>query len=120
MNFSNELIDEFKKAKGIKTDAEVAQVLPGMHKGDLSKIRKGLENRHLNEEQALFIAHECNLCADWVLVHLAESVTRSEEAKEVWHSIAKKLTKSINAALLVLSLVFCGFGEDNGQRPVFS
>jgi len=120
MNFSNELIDEFKKAKGIKTDAEVAKVLPEMHKSNLSKIRKGLENRHLNEEQALFIAHECGLCTDWVLVNLAESVTKSNEAKEIWQTIAKKLNKSITAAVLVLSLVFCGFGDNDRKNAVFS
>ena len=120
MNFSNELIDEFKKAKGIKTDAEVAELLPEMHKGNLSKIRKGTENRHLNETQALFIAHECNLSIDWVLVQLAEETAKSEEAKKAWHQLAKKLNKSVSAAILALIVVFGGYTQNIGHSPRFA
>ncbi len=120
MNFSNELIDEFKKAKGIKTDAEVAETLPEMHKGNLSKIRKGTENRHLNEVQALYIAHECNLSVDWVLVQLAEESAKSEEAKNAWHNLAKKLSKSVTAAILALIVVFGGLDSKQADSPAFA
>lgn len=118
MNFSNELIDEFKKAKGIKTDAEVAELLPEMHKGNLSKIRKGTENRHLNETQALFIAHECNLSVDWVLVQLAEETAKSQEAKNAWHNLAKKLNKSVLAAMLAVIVVFGGLNQKNENNAL--
>ncbi len=120
MNFSNEMIDEFKKAKGIKTDAEVAALLPEMHKGNLSKIRKGTENRHLNETQALFIAHECNLSVDWVLVQLAEETAKSEEAKSAWHNLAKKLNKSVLAAILAVTVVFGGLDTNGDNKAVFA
>ena len=118
MNFSCYLIEEFKKAKDISTDAEVAELLPAMNKGNLSKIKKGL-GRYLTEEQAFLISDECGLCKDWVLVNLAEEKS-PEIAKPVWSELAKKLTKSINATILVLSLVFCGFGQDNERNTVFS
>ena len=116
--FSYQLVEEFKKAKGITKDLEAAEMIAGLNSGNMSQVKSG--KRHLTEEQALFIAHECNLCADWVLVHLAEEKAKSEEAKEVWHNLAKKLTKSINAAILVLSLVFCGFGDNHERNAVFS
>lgn len=119
MNFSNELIEEFKKAKGLKTDSEVAELLPEMNKGNLSKIRKGTENRHLNEVQALFIANECNLNPEWVLVSLAEEVSRSDEAKKVWHQFAKKLNKSVSAAILALIVVFGGLDANSEKDAVF-
>ena len=120
MNFSNELINEYKSTKGIKTDAEVAELLPEMHKGNLSKIRKGSENRHLNEEQALYIATECGLNPQWVLVQLAEEKARSEEAKAVWSHLAKKLSRTVTAAALAVSLVFCGVQSDNSSKAVFA
>ena len=91
-----------------------------MHKGNLSKIRKGTENRHLNEAQALFIAHECNLNVQWVLVHLAEELAKSDEAKKEWHNIAKKLSKSVTAAALALIVVFGGLNQNSADKPVFA
>lgn len=119
MNFSNELIEEFKKTKGLKTDSEVAELLPEMNKGNLSKIRKGTENRHLNEVQALFIANECNINPEWVLVSLAEEVSRSDEAKKVWHQFAKKLNKSVLAAILAVTVVFGGLDANSEKEAVF-
>lgn len=119
MNFSNKLIDEYKATKGIKTDAEVAELLPEMHKGNLSKIRKGAESRTLNEEQALFIANECGLNPQWVLVQLAEEKSRSEDAKAIWSNLAKKLSRTVTAAALAVSLVFCGFQHKDSTNAVF-
>lgn len=86
-----------------------------MNSGNLSKIRKGIEGRNLNEEQALFIAHECNLNPEWVLVQLAESTAKSEEAKKAWHNIAKKISKSVTAAALALIVIFSGL--DTKHEP---
>ena len=116
--FSLELIEELKKAKGFTKDIQAAELIPNLTRANLSHIKKG--DRHLTDEQALFISNECSLCADWVLVQLAEEKAKSEEAKQVWHSLAKKLNKSITAAVLVLSLVFCGLGDNNERNAVFS
>lgn len=120
MNFSNHLIDELKKTKGIKTDSEVAELLPDMNKGNLSKIRKGIESRSLNESQALFIAKECGISPEWVLVQLAESVAKSEEAKNAWSNLSKKISKSVATAILALAVVFGGFNAKDQPSAVFS
>ena len=119
MNFSNELIEELKKCKGIKTDAEVAEMLPHMNKGNLSKIKKG-DGRNLTEEQALFIANECNLNAQWVLVQLAEETAKSEQAKKVWSNLAKKISRSATAAALALMVIFSGLESKAGSDPVLA
>jgi hypothetical protein len=119
MNFSNALIDELKKAKGLKTDTEVAELLPEMNKGNLSKIRKGTENRHLNETQAMFIAKECGINPEWVLVQLAEECAKSELAKKAWANIAKKISRSASAAVLALIIAFGGLVPDKDSKAVF-
>ena len=109
--FSYELIQELKKKRGIEKDIEVAELLPAMNKGNLSSIKSG--RRHLTEEQALFIAHECNINPEWVLVHLAEEVSKYEEAKQVWNNLAKKINKSVSAAILALIVVFGGLNQNS-------
>lgn len=116
--FSYELIQELKKKRGIEKDIEVAELLPAMNKGNLSSIKSG--RRHLTEEQALFIAHECNLSVDWVLVQLAEETAKSEEAKKAWHQLAKKLNKSVSAAILALIVVFSGLDKAKEQDVLFA
>ncbi|MEE2023603.1 DUF3693 domain-containing protein [Alkalimonas mucilaginosa] len=118
MSFSYELIGELKKSAGLSTDKEASEVIPKMTPGALGDIKKG--KRHLTEEQALFIAHECELNTEWVLVHLAEETAKSEEAKQVWHKFGKKLNKSVTAAILALFVVFGGFGLNQGLEPDFT
>ena len=108
MSFSNELIDKYKKIKEIKTDSEIAELIPEMNKGNLSKIRKGIEGRHLNERQALWIAEQCKIDAALVLVELAEELSKSEAAKDVWHSLAKKMKAAASVFVLTSLLLFSG------------
>jgi hypothetical protein len=122
MSFSNELIDKYKKIKEIKTDSEVAELIPEMNKGNLSKIRKGIENRHLNEKQALWIAEQCELDAKLVLVELAEECSKSEIAKHVWHEIAKKMRAAASVlaltGLLLVSSVSGGIYAQRRKYPI--
>lgn len=107
--FSYELINEFKKAKGLKTDVEVMAFFEGMNSGNMSNIKKG--NRSLKNEQALFIADECGLNPEWVLVQLEEEKAVRLNAKreaDIWHNIAKKISKSVTAAALALIVIFSG------------
>lgn len=120
MNFSSELIDLLKTQKGLTSDNKAADAIPGMNSGNLSKIRKGLENRFLNDEQALYIANECGLNPEWVLVNLAAERTKSEDAKSTWANIAKKLSRSAVAAVLAVVLVFCGVQSNNSDKAVFA
>lgn len=105
MSFSNQLIDQYKSKFGIATDAEAAELIPEMNKGNLSKIRKGIEGRHLNEMQALWIAQQCALDAAQVLVELAAERSKSESAKTVWTQLAKKLKATASAAAVAIFLM---------------
>lgn len=116
--FSYELVQELKKAKGMKTDLEASAYIAGLNSGNMSQIKSG--KRHLTEEQALFIANECGLNPEWVLVHLAEQVSKHEEAKEIWHNLAKKISKSVTAAALALIVIFGGLSVKDKQSPAFA
>ena len=120
MTFSVELIDLFKKKRGLTSDNKAAAEIPAMNSGNLSKIRNGADGRHLNEEQALFIASECGLNPEWVLVHLAEEKAKSEEAKTIWANLAKKISRSATAAILAVIVIFGGYAQNNGPSPRFA
>jgi plasmid maintenance system antidote protein VapI len=109
--FSYELVNELKKKLGTNKDSDVVEVIPAMNKGNLSSVKTG--RRNLTEEQALFIAHECGLSPEWVLVQLAEETAKSEEAKDIWHNLAKKINKSVSAAILALIVVFGGLNQNS-------
>lgn len=116
--FSYQLVQELKKAKGLRTDLEASTLIAGLNSGNMSQIKSG--KRHLTEEQALFIANECNLNPEWVLVHLAEEVSKYAEAKEVWSNLAKKIKKSVSAAILALIVVFGGLDKAEEQDVLFA
>lgn len=116
--FSVELIEELKKAKGFAKDIQAAEVIPNLTRANLSHIKSG--SRHLTEEQALFIASECGLSNEWVLVNLAEEKAKSELAKQAWANIAKKISRSASAAVLALIVVFGGLAQNHGPSPRFA
>ena len=120
MTFSTQLIDLLKQKRGLTSDNKAAAEIPGMNSGNLSKIRSGADGRHLNEEQALFIAHECGLSPEWVLVQLAEEKSKSEEAKNVWQDLAKKISRSATAALLALIVIFSGLDSKQQDSAVLA
>lgn len=116
--FSYQLVQEYKKAKGIKTDLEASTHIAGLNSGNISQVKSG--KRKLTEEQALFIAHECNLNPEWVLVHLAEEVSKYEEAKQVWSNLAKKISRSATAAILAAIVIFGGLDVKQADSPVLA
>jgi len=116
--FSRELVEELKKSKEFSKDSDLLNILPKATKSVISEIKSG--KRHLTEEQALFIANECGLNPGWVLVNLAAETAKVEEAKSVWSNLAKKLSKSVTAGLLALTVIFAGLDENRADSPVFS
>jgi precorrin-2 methylase len=112
MSFSAQLIEELKTRKGFTKDSEVVVVLPKVTKGILSEIKNG--KRNLTEEQAIWIAEECNLDLQWVLVNHAEETAKSDKAKAVWHNIAKKIAKAASALGIVGFLLV---SQVSGQFP---
>jgi phosphoenolpyruvate carboxylase len=119
MNYSAELIEILKKIKGFTKDAEVVEVLPKTNKGNLSQIKSG--KRNLTEEQAIWIAEQCNLDLNLVLVNLAEETAKHEKAKEVWQNLAKTIAKTAKALAISGLLLFSQVHEPFGsKRPKHS
>lgn len=113
MNYSAELIETLKKIKGFSKDSEVVEVLPKTNKGNLSQIKSG--NRHLTEEQALWIAEQCQLDPSWVLINLAEEKASSDKVRAVWSHIAKMMANTAKALAIAGLLLF---SQVSGHYPL--
>lgn len=116
MNFSNELIDKYKETTGAKSDAAAAADVPHMTRMNLSAIRKG--ERHLTEEQALWLAQQCQLDAAQVLVELAAERSKSTTAQAVWTSLAKKLKAAASAAVVAIFLMVSAASAVNPPQRI--
>lgn len=102
MNFSSELIDEYKKLDGGKSDKIIAKELPAMQIGNVSQIRTGL--RHLTPEQAMVIAERCGLDIGEVLVKLDMEKAKSPAVKAEFEKILKRLAGVFAGIMLTMSL----------------
>lgn len=102
MNFSSNLIDEYKKLDGGKSDKIIAQEVPSMTIGNVSQVRTGL--RHLTPEQAMFIAERCGLDIGEVLVRLDMEKAKSPAVKAEFEKILKRLAGAFAAVALIVSL----------------
>lgn len=117
MNFSYSLVEQVKIKLKLKSDLQVCEVMPKTTSGNLSQVKTG--KRHLTEEQALWIAEQCQLDAKLVLVELAEECSKSEAAKHVWHSLAKKMKAAASVFALTSLLLFSGVsGQFSAQRRI--
>jgi hypothetical protein len=103
MSFSAELLELAKDKLGFTKDAQLLEIIPNTTKGNLSQIKSG--NRDLTDAQALAIAEHCGFNKEWVLVSLAADTTKSEAAKSVWSTLAKKL---LTGALMLCVLKISG------------
>ena len=116
--FSYEMLMELKKLKGFDKDYELANILPKATRSVISEIKSG--KRHLTEEQAVFIATECKIDIQWMLVQLAEETAKTEAAKKAWYNLAKKLSKSVTAAALALIVIFSGLDSKQQDSAVLA
>lgn len=115
MNFSYSLVEQLKIKLNLKSDLQVCEVIPKTTSGNLSQVKSG--KRHLTEDQALWIAEQCGLNLDWVLVNLAEETAKSDKAKSVWHKLAKKMVKAVSAVgILTILMLSQGSGQSPSQR----
>lgn len=112
MNYSYELITELKRKLELKSDNETSKILPKSTSGTISEIKSG--KRTLTEEQAVWIAEQCDLNLEWVLVNLAEDTAKNDKAKKVWSRLAKSLAKTVNA-LAIIGIVL--FSQASGPNP---
>lgn len=102
MNFSSNLIDEYKKLDGGKSDKIIAQEVPSMTIGNVSQVRTGLRN--LTPEQAMYIAERCGLDIGEVLVRLDMERAKSPAVKAEFEKILKRLAGAFAAVALIVSL----------------
>lgn len=114
MSYSAELIETFKKIKGLAKDAEIVGMLPKATKANISQIKSGLRN--LTSEQALWIAEQCQMDASWVLINLAEEKAACEKEKAVWSQIAKTMAKTVKALAISALLLFSHVHEPFGSK----
>lgn len=115
MNLSNKLIDLLKEKFSLNSEKEAAELVPKLNKQNLSAIRK--TERHLTEEQALWIAEQCSIDPKLVLVELAEECAKSETARNVWHELAKKMKAAASVMALTGLLLVSGVsGAIQAQR----
>ena len=103
MNLSTKLIDLLKIKFSLSSDKEAAELIPQLNKQNLSAIRKG--ERHLTEEQAIWLAEQCQIEPALVLVELAEECAKSDSAKTIWHNLAKKMKATAKAVVVALILL---------------
>jgi hypothetical protein len=103
VNFSNKLVDLLRNKLLLNSDKDAAELIPHLNKQNLSAIRKG--ERHLTEEQAIWIGQRCELDCALILVELSEERAKSSTAKTVWHDLAKKLRATTKVVVVALILV---------------
>lgn len=116
MSFSENLIDLFKEKNGLTTDKDAGEAIPKMGKQNLYAVRKG--KIHLTEEQALWLAEQCQLDAAQVLVELAAERSKSTTAQAVWSSLAKKLKAAASAAVVATILILSAASAVNPPQRI--
>ncbi|MCE2597231.1 hypothetical protein K6Y31_20875 [Motilimonas cestriensis] len=101
--YSKQLIDKYKAVKKLNTDSEVAKSM-NFSKTHISEIKRGV--REFTDETAIYIAKECGLDVDLVLVTLAMERAKTKESKSAWQHLVKKFSEQRYA---VQSLFVAGF-----------
>lgn len=113
MNISNKLVDLLKNKLSLNSEKDAADLIPQLNKQNLSAIRKG--TRHLTEEQAIWIANQCEIDCALVLVELAAECAKTTTAQTVWHDLAKKLRAT--AKILVVATILLVSGTSGHYPP---
>ena len=104
--YQEQILDAYKSAKNYIQDKQIAHDL-GISTQKISKIRNG--ERHLTENEALFLAEHIGMTEEEVLVYLAADRSKDHRAQRAWESIAKKFNgqglRAISMASAGLALV---------------
>lgn len=115
MSYSAEMIEKAKQVIGLTKDSELIGMMPKCTKSIISEIKSG--KRHLTEEQAIWIAEQCELDCALVLVELAGESAKTEKAQSAWQQLAKKLKAASSYVLLAAFLSVSGVsGQHLNQR----
>ncbi|MGF1740164.1 DUF3693 domain-containing protein [Vibrio profundum] len=84
--YQSKILDAYKQAKNYIQDKQIAHDL-GISTQKISKIRNG--ERHLTENEALFLAEQIGITEEEVLVYLAADKSKDHKAQKAWAKIAK-------------------------------
>ncbi len=89
-NFSCRLVLQYKAMNNFATDSDMADSIPQMNKGNLSKILNGAPGRFLNENQVVFIAEKCGLNPGASLAELSAEKSKCAVIRKIWLEMANK------------------------------
>ncbi|CAH0539819.1 DUF3693 domain-containing protein [Vibrio marisflavi] len=100
------MLDAYKEAKRYVQDKQIAHDL-NLPRQRIGEMRNG--ERHLTENEALFLAEHIGMPEEEVLVYLAADRSKDHRAQRAWESIAKKFNgqglRAISMASAGLALV---------------
>lgn len=94
--YSKTLLDEYLKAKKFTQYKQAAAEL-GFSTAYIAKVNTGREE--FTEETALYIAVECGMDTQEVLMKLAEARAKTPAAKNVWAQVLKRYCAGAEAAV---------------------
>lgn len=94
--YSKELIETYLKLKNYSQQKQMAQDI-NMSQSFLSDIYNG--RREFTDETAIYIAIECGLDPQEVVMKLAAARARTPQAKTVWAQVLKRYCAGAEAAV---------------------
>lgn len=96
--YSFELIQMYMSAKNY-TKAKQAALDLGYSEGFISKIKDGKKN--ISEESAIYIAENCGMNIDEVLIKLQIEKSKNEKERTAWNSMLEKYKHGIIATITI-------------------
>lgn len=99
---SKDLIELYMKTKNYSQQKQMAADL-GIGKSYMSEIYMG--RKEFTDKTAIYIALECDLDPEEVLINLAAARAHTETEKNVWKNLAKKYSAELRGALGAALLV---------------
>lgn len=99
--YSKELLDLYLKCKNFTQYKQAAMQL-GFSTAYIAKINNGREE--FTDKTGIFLAIECGIDPEEVLLNLAAARAKTEPERNVWISLAKKYSAELQGALGVALL----------------
>jgi transcriptional regulator with XRE-family HTH domain len=97
MQTTIELLDTLRKARGLTSDYQLAQLL-GTTRQRISNYRTGTNT--LGDDMALQVAELLKISPDYVLACMAAERAKGKDAKREWARLARKLAPATLGAIL--------------------
>ena len=106
--YSKKLLNEYLKTKKFTQYKQAAAEL-GFSTAYIAKVNTGKEE--FTEETAIYIAKECGLDPQEVVMRIAEARAKTPETKGIWRQVLKRYCAGAEAAVCagLLALFYPGF-----------